>query len=64
MTHVKIQMSNGDIHFARGYASDIQAIIYNAVNSNEPLVELERDIIPTGQKFYINPTLVSSIKDD
>lgn len=60
---VIISMNNGDVHVAIGYADNIAAEI-NAARGGGELIALEADHIPTGQRFYVDPKEVSSVRRD
>jgi hypothetical protein len=59
-----ITMRSGEKHYARGYASDISEIINVDIKNGDKFSRLEKDSIPTGQYFYIDPFEVESVKDE
>lgn len=60
---VKITLRNGEVYYAAGYTSKVAPVINEARGSGK-LIELERDAIPTGQKFFLDPDQVASVRDD
>ncbi len=60
---VKISMQNGDFHIAAGNAKEIVKELATA-KLTDRLASIETDNIPTGQVMYLDPTQVSSVRDD
>lgn len=62
MSAVVVTMRSGEKHRARGYEGQIAEQI-NGARGDGKLIPLERDTIPTGQMFHIDPDEVESVKD-
>lgn len=60
---VKIRLEDGHELIAAGYASRVSEIVNEARGSGK-LIELERDAIPTGQMFHVDPDKVVLVRDD
>lgn len=63
MRRVRISLENGEVFFAAGFASQVHEAV-EAAKLAGTMVTLERDVIPTGQSFYLDPTQIASIRDD
>jgi len=57
---VRIGTSDGDTHYADGWASEVQKQVFEA---DGPLIALQSTETPS-RVFYLNPAEIISIKDD
>jgi hypothetical protein len=60
---VLIRLRDGKELYAAGYASDVSQTINTARGSGQ-LIQVERDVIPTGQMFHLDPDEVVLVRDD
>jgi hypothetical protein len=59
--NTRIVMRSGEKHDCTEYPARVREIRDRAL-ADRSLMELERPVIPTGQKMYLDPTQVESIK--
>lgn len=59
--NTQITMRSGESHQCVEYPGQVIEIRDRAL-ADEALMELERPVIPTGRKLYLDPTQIESIK--
>jgi hypothetical protein len=60
---VLISMRNGERFVVVGYADDIQRQV-NGARGEGRLIPFERDSIPTGQQFYLDPDEIVAVRSN